>query len=169
MCPSKWADTAITGVPKRRGSSMQRHFAGAYLLGVFELLLSSPLAYAGWRFFPELFRQPSPSTHLDDYLALAAMAITGTAIVVAATVTLLHSRLSYGLLHRARIGAVFADIWMLLSGVGMWVIVRQRGGDWAGLGVLGALLFLAVGTTLLVCSIITLLYIRRMGPGKNAS
>lgn len=148
---------------------MQRRFTGAYVLGVIELLLGSPLAYAGWRFFPEFFRPPSPSTHFDDYLGFAAMAITGTATVVAAAVTLYHSRLSYGLLHRARMGAVFADVWMLLTAVGMWVIARQRGGDWAGLAVLDALLFIVIGTLLLVLSLITLRYTRRMGPGSNTA
>ena len=148
---------------------MQRHFAGAYVLGVIELLMGIPLAYAGWRFFPEFFRPPSPSTHLDDYLAFAAMAITGTATVVAAAVTLYHSRLSYGLLHRARLGAIFADVWILLTGAGMWVIARQRGGDWAGLGVLEAFLVIAIGTLLLVLSLITLRYIRRMAPRSNTA
>jgi hypothetical protein len=142
--------------------NMQRHFAVAYILAVIELLIGCSLAFAGLRFFPELFRHPSPSTHLDDYLALAALAVTGTATVLAAAVTIFHGRVSYGVIRTARIGAAVSDVWMLLTGVGMWVISRRRGGDWAGLGVLGALLFFAVGTPLLVLSLITLRYIRRM-------
>ena len=141
---------------------MQRHFASAYVLAAMDLLIGCPLALFGLRFFPELFRHPSPSDHLDDYLGLAAMAVTGTATVLAAAVTMLHSRVSYGVIRTARIGAAVSDVWMLLTGVSMWVISRQRGGDWAGLGVLGALLFLAVGTPLLALSLITLRYIRRM-------
>jgi hypothetical protein len=143
---------------------MQRHYAGAYVLAAIELLIGGPLAYLGWRFFPELVRHPSSSNHFDDYLAFAALAVTGTATVVAAVVVTFHSRLSYGVIRSARIGAVFSDVWMLLTGVGMWVIARQRGGDWVGLGILGALLFIAVGTPLLLLSLFTLRYIRRMRP-----
>ena len=141
---------------------MQRHFASAYVLAAMELLIGCPLALFGLRFFSELFRHPSPSDHLDDYLGLAAMAVTETATVLAAAVTLLHSRVSYGVIRTVRIGAAVADVWMLLTGVSMWVISRQRGGDWAGLGVLDALLFFVVGTPLLVLSLIALRYIRRM-------
>jgi len=101
-------------------------------VGVIELLVGGPLAYFGWRYLPELFRNPSPSTHLDDYLGFAALAVTCLVTVVAAVVTLLQSRLSYGLIRGARIGPVFSDVWMLLTGVGMSVIARRRGGDWAG-------------------------------------
>jgi hypothetical protein len=97
-----------------------------YILAAIELLIGCPLAFAGLRFFPELFRHPSPSAHLDDYLALAAMAVIGTATVLAAAVTIIHSRVSYGVIRTARIGAAASDVWMLLTGVGMWVISRQK-------------------------------------------
>lgn len=143
---------------------MQRHFAGAYDLAAIEFLIGSPLAYLSWPFLPELSRQPS--VHLDDYFAFAAMIISGTVTAVAAVVTLLHSRLSYGVIRGARIGAALSDVWMLLIGVGMWVIASRQGGDWAALGVVGALLFTAVGTTLL--SVFALWYGRRMRPGINS-
>ena len=146
---------------------MQRHFAGAYVVPAIELLMGGPLAYFGLAYYPELFRQPNQ--HLDDYLAFTALAVTGTATVVAAIITLLHRGLSYGVMRKARIAAALSDVWMLMSGVGMWVIARQRGGDWAGLGLLGALLFIAVGTPLLLLSVFMLCYMRRMRPECNSS
>jgi hypothetical protein len=141
---------------------MQRHFAGTYILASMELLIGCPLAFAGLRFLPELFRHPSPSDHLDDYLAFSAMAVIGTITVLGATVTILQSLLSNGVIRTARIAVAVSDICMILTGVSMWLISRQRGGDWAGLGVLGALLFIAVGTLLLALSLISLRYIPRM-------
>ena len=146
---------------------MQRHFAGAYVVAVIELLVGAPLAYFGLAYYPELFRQSNQ--HLDDYLAFTAMAVTGTVTVVAAIIALLHRGLSYVLMRNARIAAALSDVWMPVSGVGIWIIASRRGGDWPGLGVLGALLFLAIGTPLLLLSIFMLRYIRRMRPGNKSS
>lgn len=71
---------------------MQRHFAGAYVVAAIELLVGGPLAYFGLGYYPELFRQPNQ--HLDDYLAFTTLAVTGTAAVVAAIITVLHRGLS---------------------------------------------------------------------------
>lgn len=144
---------------------MQRHFAAAYVVAAIELLVGGPLAYFGLTYYPELFRQPNQ--HLDDYLAFTALAVTGTATVVAAMITLLHRGLSYGVIRKARIAAALSDVWMLLTGVAIWVIARQRGGDWAGLGILGALLLIAIGTPLLSLSLFMLRYMRRMRPANN--
>ncbi|HLY60422.1 MAG TPA: hypothetical protein VKV95_06610 [Terriglobia bacterium] len=146
---------------------MQRHFAGAYVVAAIDLLAGGPLAIFVLLFSPQLFRQPN--VHLDDYLAFAAMAVTGTVSVGAAIVTLLHRSVSYGVLRKARISAVVSDLYMLVTGVAMWIIARQRGGDWAGLGLLGALLFIAVGTSLLLLSLLMLRYMRRMRPVSTAT
>ena len=65
--------------------------------------------------------------------------------------------------------AALLDVWMLLTGVGMWVIARQRGVDWAGYAILAAFLFIAVGAIFLELSLVTLRYIRRMRPTKDPS
>jgi hypothetical protein len=106
---------------------------------------------------------------MDDYLAFVAMALTGTTTVAVGVVTLLHFMLSYGVIRKAQIAAAASDVWMLSTGVAMWVIARHRGGDWAGLGILGAWLVIAVGTLLLVLSLIALRYMRRMRPGNNST
>lgn len=144
---------------------MQRHFAAAYVVAAIELLVGGPLAYFGLAYYPELFRQPNQ--HLDDYLAFTALAITGTATVAAAIITLLHRGLSYGVMRKARIAAALSDVWMLMSGVGIWIIASHRGGDWKGLGLLGALVIIAVGTPLLLLSLFMLRYMRRMRPAND--
>lgn len=144
---------------------MQRHFAAAYVVAAIELLVGGPLAYFGLAYYPELFRQPNQ--HLDDYLAFTALAVTGTATVAAAIITLLHRGLSYGVMRKARIAAALSDVWMLMSGVGIWIIASHRGGDWKGLGLLGALVIIAVGTPLLLLSLFMLRYMRRMRPAND--
>ena len=141
---------------------MRRHFTGAYVFAGLELLLGVPLAFAATRYGSVLFRQPR--ANLDDYLALAAMALPGAAVTVSGVATLLHSRLSYTLLRRVRMVAVVSEAWMMLAGAGIWAVTHRRGGDWAGFGYLEASLFLGAGTLLLLLSLVGLRYLRRLRP-----
>jgi hypothetical protein len=144
---------------------VRRHFVGAYVLATIELLVGVPLIYGAYRLWPEIFHDPH--ARLDDWLALAAMALTGAGVTATAAAALFHSRMSYALLRRARIGAVVFDVWMILAGSGIWAGSRRRGGDWVGLGELAGFLFLALGTLLLSLSLIALWYIRRMRPADG--
>jgi hypothetical protein len=139
-----------------------RHLPGAYVLAALELLFGVLLALAAMSFAPVLFRQPR--ANLDDYLALAGMAVPGVAVTVAGAATLLHSRLAYALLRRVQMVAMASEVAMILAGAGMWAVARHRGGDWAGVGILGDFIFIALGTLLLLLSLFGLRYLRRLRP-----
>lgn len=141
---------------------MRRHFPGAYILAALELLTGVPLALATIGYAPLLFRGLGLPPNLDDYIALAGMALPGVGVTLAGAATMLHSRLGYTLLRRVRWVAIVSEVGMMLAGAGIWAVVHRRGGDWAGVGFLEAWLFLGVGTMLLLLSLLGLRYLRRL-------
>ena len=49
---------------------------------------------------------------------------------------------------------------MILAGVGIYMVGRRRGGDWAGYTLLGGMAFVAAGALLLLLSLFGLRYLR---------
>jgi hypothetical protein len=138
---------------------MRRHFTGAYILATVDLLVGCPLAVGAWQLSWQIHRHHAP--RLDDFLAASALALAGVAILAAAA-TMLQSRIPYGIIRGARIGAAIAEVWMILAGVGIILVGRARGGDWAGIAYLAGSAFVAVGTLLLLLSLFGLRYLRRL-------
>ena len=139
---------------------MNRHLSGAYALGAIELLLGGPLAFGAWRLGVLVYRHPSPRA--DDFLAASALAFAGAALLVAASATLLHAYLPFGIVRGAHIAAATTEVWMVLAGVGIILVGRGHGGDWAGFTILGGSVFAAAGILLLLFSFFGLRYLRRL-------
>ena len=139
---------------------MNRHLSGAYVLATIELLLGCPMAFGAWQLGVQVYRHPNPRA--DDFLAASALAFTGVAILVAASATLLHAFLPFGIVRGAHIAAAAAEVWMVLAGVGIILVGRGHGGDWAGFTILGGSVFAAAGILLLLFSVFGLRYLRRL-------
>ncbi|MGA2630374.1 MAG: hypothetical protein ABSG54_09165 [Terriglobia bacterium] len=139
---------------------MNRHLSGAYVLGTIELLLGCPMAFGGWQLGVQVYRHPNPRA--DDFLAASALAFAGVAILVAASATLLHAFLPFGVVRGAHIAAATSEVWMVLAGVGIIMVGREHGGDWPGFTILGGSVFSAAGILLLLFSFFGLRYLRRL-------
>jgi hypothetical protein len=139
---------------------MNRHLSGAYVLGTIELLLGGPMTFGAWQLGVQVYRHPNPRA--DDFLAASALALTGVAILVAASATLLHAFLPFGVVRGTHIAAATAEVWMVLAGVGIIMVGRGHGGDWAGFTILGGSVFAAAGILLLLFSFFGLRYLRRL-------
>ena len=132
------------------------------MLAAVELLVGCPLMFGAWILWREVVHDPH--VRFDDLLGLSAMAVGGVGVTMAGATTVFHRGLSYRFLRRARILAAARELCMIAAGAGIWGIAHRRGGDWAGLGVLGGMLFIAVGTLLLLLCLFGLRYIRRFRP-----
>jgi hypothetical protein len=75
-----------------------------------------------------------------------------------------HPLVGYWVLRGFRLGALVSEACLVVAGVGMWIVARQRGGDWAGMAILGALFFVCLGILLLVLTLAGLWIIRRLSP-----
>lgn len=137
---------------------MTKHLAGAYAIGAAELLAGVPLMWAAWTLWPMVYRQSS--SRLDDWLAASAMSLGGVALTAAGAAALLHTHLPYRALRAAQIAAAASEVGMILAGAGIYMVGRRRGGDWAGITLLGGMAFVAVGVLLLLLTLFGLRYLR---------
>ena len=139
---------------------MSRHLSGAYVLATIELLLGGPMAFGAWQLGVLVYRHPNPRA--DDFLAASALAFTGVAILVAASATLLHAFLPFGIVRGAQIAAATSEVWMVLAGAGIILVGRRHGGDWAGFTILAGTVFAVAGILLVLFSVFGLRYLRRL-------
>ena len=139
---------------------MNRHLPAAYALGAVDLLLGSPLAVGAWQLTGIILR--GRRTQLDDILAASALAFAGAAMIVAGVTTLLHRHLPYAVIRIVRWAALASALWMILAGAGMILEGRARGGDWAGITILGGWISAAVGVLLFLLNYFGLRYLRRL-------
>jgi hypothetical protein len=139
---------------------MNRNLSGAYVLAMIELLLGGPMTFGAWQLGVQVYRHPNPRA--DDFLASSALAFVGVALLVAASSTLLHAFLPFGIVRGAHIAAATSEVWMVLAGVGIILVGRRHGGDWAGFTILAGAVFSAAGILLLLLSVFGIRYLRRL-------
>ena len=130
------------------------------MLGTMELLLGGPLGFGAWQLGVFVYRHPN--SRPDDFLAASALAFTGVALLVAASATLLHAYLPFGIVRGAHLAAATSEVWMVLAGVGIIMVGRGHGGEWTAFAILSGSVFSTAGILLLLFSFFGLRYLRRL-------
>ena len=138
-----------------------RHVPSAYVVSALELLAGIVLSFFAATIAIAMANSLA-GAGLDDRIALAGIGIAGVCVLAAGAVTLFHAGLSYGLLRGFRMTAIASEALMLAAAGALWVIAKNRGGDWAGLGLLGAMLVGGIATVLLLLSLFGLRALRRL-------
>ena len=141
---------------------MRRHVPLVYVVATLELVAGILLASFDWKAGQGILH--APWFRLDDWLGFAGVAVPGIVLSVTGALTLFHSRLGYAGLRRARLAAAGSEIFMMTMGAAFWAYSSHQGGDWAGLGDLIGMLFIAVAAVLLLISLLGLRGLRRLRP-----
>ena len=147
--------------------AVARHVPWAYVVAAVEAIAGIGMSL----FAAAIGLQMSQSlahAELDDKIAASSIAIAGVCVAVSGVVTLFHCGVSYGLLRRVRVAAIASEALLMAAAVVLWFIAKRRGGDWAGLGLLGAMLLGAIGTILLLLSLFGLRVLRRLRVPSSA-